>query len=327
MNPIKSILYYVEDEVDLAALGHVVEIARSTGARITVGTVVKPAHLQVLFTRDNFDVQEVERLLIAHRERHLDEVVRGVGITDVEIDTRVFVGDPVYAIVEAVMKGDYDVLAKLPTYEDGFQQHIFGTMDMRLMRACPCPVFIGRVKPTGYSERIVAAIDYDEGDATKTTLNEKILESVAHMLSDQFSMVKQAYIAHAWSLYGESLLTAQAEKAPPARLQKAMHQEEKKRREWLAELVQQFKSSLPAGDAETFNPELELLHGDPVTAIPELVHQLNADVLAMGTLSRSGLGGMLIGNTAEAILNRVNCSVVTFKPQGFESPVPRHLRR
>ena len=27
MNPIKSILYYVEDEVDLAALGHVVEIA------------------------------------------------------------------------------------------------------------------------------------------------------------------------------------------------------------------------------------------------------------------------------------------------------------
>ena len=126
---------------------------------------------------------------------HLDEVVRGVGITDVVIDTRVFVGDPVYAIVEAVMKGDYDVLAKLPTYEDGFQQHIFGTMDMRLMRACPCPVFIGRVKPTGYSERIVAAIDYDEGDATKTTLNEKILESVAHMLSDQFSMVKQAYIA------------------------------------------------------------------------------------------------------------------------------------
>ena len=106
-----------------------------------------------------------------------------------------------------------------------------------------------------------------------------------------------------------------------------MHQEENKRREWLAELVKQFKSSLPAGDAETFNPELELLHGDPVTTIPELVHHLNADVLAMGTLSRSGLGGMLIGNTAEAILNRVNCSVVTFKPQGFESPIPRHSRR
>ena len=66
--------------------------------------------------------------------------------------------------------------------------------------------------------------------------------------------------------------------------------------------------------ASGFQPTISLLHGDPKVVIPELVTKLDADVLAMGTVSRGGLGGLFIGNTAEEILNRVNCSVVTHRP-------------
>lgn len=324
MNRIQSILYYVEEDVDLAALKRVVAIADAIKARITVGTVVRPARSQAVFTRDQFDVNEVERLLVADRERHLDDVLRGLDHPNVEIETRVFVGDPADAIIRAVLQGDYDVLAKLPTYNHGLRQPLFGSTDMRLMRACPCPVFIGRVKPTGYSGRIVAAVDYDEGDQAKANLNEKILGAVALMLTEEFRMVREAYIVHAWSLYGESLLTSRGSKSPPARFQKAKQQEEKKRRQWLIDVVERFKSTLESEQAETFVPKLNLLHGDPIEVVPENMNELNADVLVMGTVSRSGLGSIVIGNTAEAILNRVDCSVVTFKPEGFVTPVPRH---
>ena len=41
----------------------------------------------------------------------------------------------------------------------------------------------------------------------------------------------------------------------------------------------------------------------------------------MGTVGRTGIPGFFIGNTAEGILTQVNCSVLTVKPVGFESPV------
>jgi nucleotide-binding universal stress UspA family protein len=45
------------------------------------------------------------------------------------------------------------------------------------------------------------------------------------------------------------------------------------------------------------------------------------DVLVMGTVARGGIPGMLIGNTAERVLRKLPCSVLTVKPDGFESPV------
>jgi hypothetical protein len=42
---------------------------------------------------------------------------------------------------------------------------------------------------------------------------------------------------------------------------------------------------------------------------------------AMGTLARTGIAGLFIGNTAEAVLHQVNCSVLTVKPEGFVTPV------
>ena len=42
----------------------------------------------------------------------------------------------------------------------------------------------------------------------------------------------------------------------------------------------------------------------------------------MGTISRTGIPGILVGNTAEKLLERVDCSLLTVKPEGFVSPVP-----
>jgi universal stress protein E len=41
----------------------------------------------------------------------------------------------------------------------------------------------------------------------------------------------------------------------------------------------------------------------------------------MGTVSRAGIAGLLIGNTAEKVLPQVDCSMLTVKPEGFVTPV------
>ncbi len=41
----------------------------------------------------------------------------------------------------------------------------------------------------------------------------------------------------------------------------------------------------------------------------------------MGTVARTGFSAFLIGNTAETILQRLECSVLAVKPDRFVSPV------
>ena len=49
--------------------------------------------------------------------------------------------------------------------------------------------------------------------------------------------------------------------------------------------------------------------------------QYDIDLLVMGTVARSGIPGLVIGNTAERLLPQVPCSLLAVKPAGFESPV------
>jgi nucleotide-binding universal stress UspA family protein len=41
----------------------------------------------------------------------------------------------------------------------------------------------------------------------------------------------------------------------------------------------------------------------------------------MGTVARTGVRGFIMGNTAETVLEQIDCSVLAIKPQGFVTPV------
>jgi universal stress protein E len=64
----------------------------------------------------------------------------------------------------------------------------------------------------------------------------------------------------------------------------------------------------------------------PVDAIPELARKLGAGIVVMGAISRTGIKRLLIGNTAERILDALPCDVLVLKPANFSSRVPRGRR-
>ncbi|MBW2698633.1 MAG: universal stress protein, partial [Deltaproteobacteria bacterium] len=56
-------------------------------------------------------------------------------------------------------------------------------------------------------------------------------------------------------------------------------------------------------------------------AILGCVDRLAPDLVVMGTISRGGIAGVLVGNTAERLLTRLDCSLLTVKPESFVCPV------
>lgn len=55
--------------------------------------------------------------------------------------------------------------------------------------------------------------------------------------------------------------------------------------------------------------------------IPDFIEDNSIDILVMGTVGRSGILGLIIGNTAENILQKVGCSLLALKPNGFVSSI------
>jgi nucleotide-binding universal stress UspA family protein len=64
-----------------------------------------------------------------------------------------------------------------------------------------------------------------------------------------------------------------------------------------------------------------LVQGDPGVVIPHFAKEHAVDLVVMGTLGRLGTHGMFIGDTAERVLNQLECSVLALKPSGFVSPI------
>ena len=313
MKPVKNILFYLEDEVDTVVLERVAKIAQGAGALLTLAAVVEPAQSPGLLAKRGHDVDKLEKLLIEERRSWLEDAAALIKDIEVEIAIRVFVGAPVEAVLNAVRDGDFDYLVKLPAPAEGLRQQLFGSIDMHLMRSCPCRVVIGRPKTEGYSGRAVAAVSLDADDEVYARLNHQILNSAAFVLKTQFAPVNEVHVVHAWKMYGESMLAHGRARVPKDEFQALLKEEEELRSQWLAKLIDDCRNEMDNETASAFEPKISLLHGDPKVVIPEFVRKLDADILAMGTISRRGIGGLLVGNTAEEILNRISCSVVTHK--------------
>jgi nucleotide-binding universal stress UspA family protein len=68
-------------------------------------------------------------------------------------------------------------------------------------------------------------------------------------------------------------------------------------------------------------PQTHLVKGLARKEIPALANQIEADMVVMGTVVRTGIPGFIMGNTAETILNQIDCSVLAIKPSGFVTPI------
>jgi universal stress protein E len=68
-------------------------------------------------------------------------------------------------------------------------------------------------------------------------------------------------------------------------------------------------------------PKIQIVSGTPESAILETIEREAIDLVIMGTIARSGLVGILTGNTAERLLPRLQCSLLALKPDGFQCPI------
>ncbi|HEY2634014.1 MAG TPA: universal stress protein [Steroidobacteraceae bacterium] len=182
--------------------------------------------------------------------------------------------------------------------------------DWELVRLSPIPVLLVKNPHPYRRAAILAAIDPTHAHEKPLQLDKEILR-VAKTLSA--AMSGSLHAVHAYprfpALFPESITAATLE---------AMHED--------AERSAQARFSRAVRPARIARSRQYLIARQPIDAIAEASRQSRCAIVVMGAIARSGYKRLLIGNTAERILDDLTCDIMIVKPAKFRSDVPRALR-
>ncbi len=319
MKRFSNILLVVDDQSDYsAALSRATTLAKSNDANLTVCASIDAMPNEVRMRAITVSSREVLDVAIAKTQEWLNGIVDSVATDGVSIDTKVLVGKPFIEIIRQVLRDDHDLLIKPADSDRGLREMLFSSTDKHLMRKCPCPVWI--IKPTERQkyERILAAVDQDPEEPVKDVLNRQILEMFSSMALAEYS---EAHVVHAWQVFGEGLLKSHKWDFSEGEFEAMLEEEAAERRRWLQDRVTSYGEFPGTSGSGAPDLHLHVIKGPAEQVVPELARELEVDLVVMGTVARTGIGGFFMGNTAESILGELDCSVLTMKPPGFTSPV------
>ena len=239
----------------------------------------------------------------------------------VEVAVHTLYGIGFVEVVRAVLRDGHDLVVKAAEGAAGRRGSLFGSLDMHLLRKCPVPLLLARPTPDSPRyRRVLAAVDFDpqkpveDGDS----LNRRIVQAAADQALAEFA---ELHVAHAWEAPFEGILRSRGVFSVESDAQRYVDAERDAREAALGRLIDASRDWIGDDAYDYLRPTPHLRQGTAGEAIPAIASELAAELVVMGTVGRTGIAGLLIGNTAETILDGIAASVLAIKPPGFRTPI------
>jgi universal stress protein E len=291
------------------------ELARRGGGSLTLATVVEEPAWYARLMPGAGEAHEALAGRASSRLEALAERLRGEGTT---VETRVLRGKASIEAAREVRAGGHDLLLK------DVAGAAPSSADLQVLRMVPCPVWMVRGGADGRAEplrRVLAAVDpqpepgpieddlHLRAHEDRKALNRTILGFASSIAGVEGA---ELHVVHAWDVPGEALLRGETLLAP------------EQIEDYVASVRDAQRGALDAllgevaGAPEPESGRVHFRKGVASEVVGDVIGSIGADLVVLGTVARTGLPGLLLGNTCESILQRAGCSVLAVKPPGFE---------
>lgn len=282
------------------SLARALELADKSGGDVT-------AFLSVYdFSYDMttmLSVEEREMMRQAVVDDRTEWVNNLVASTNIDADTHVAVKvvwhNRVWeSIINEATDGGYDLIVKGTQQHDTLKSVIFTPTDWHLLRKAPISVLL--VKDHAWPEggTILGAVNVGSEDEAHSSLNHKISAACKEMAS---LLKSHAHLVNSYPGTPVNIAIEIPEFDPQN----------------YNESVKAHHNKCMSEHAEEAGITLENCHvkeGLPEDVIPTFANELDAELVVLGTVGRQGLSAALIGNTAEHVIDMLDCDVLALKP-------------
>lgn len=203
------------------------------------------------------------------------------------------------AITAEVEQNNYDLVVKYTKEEESITSLLFTPMDWQLLRRCPTPILMVRDGDWKHQRRILVAVNVSGDEDYHENFN-RTLVSLSIDLADNLERGN----IHLVSAY------------PPTPVNMAIDLPEFHTSEYTNGIRGQYLINMKAL-RQQFGIDEDHTHvreGFPEEVIPEVAKELEAELVVLGTVGRTGLSAALLGNTAEHVISKLNCNLLAIKP-------------
>ncbi len=214
-------------------------------------------------------------------------------------------------IVRKALDFNADFVIKDTHFHSVLKRSIFSNTDWSLIRNCPSALLLVKPRPPSQKPCIVAAVDPVHERDKPADLDHKILRTASHLAK---AVGGELHVFHAFDITAALAVSTDSMTMPIALPV----------REFTDAMRTEHTDAVKALCAAHTIPadHIHVHQGATRELLMTLTDQLRTDVVVMGAVSRSGLKGLFLGNTAEDVLDRLHCDLLIVKPDGFQASLP-----
>ena len=204
------------------------------------------------------------------------------------------------AISQAVESHQYDLVVKYTKEQESLKSLLFTPVDWQLLRKCPVPILIVKDGDWKHQRRILVAVNVsDDEHANHSSLNDELVA-----LSMDLAESLERGNVHLVSAY------------PPTPINMTIDLPEFSASAPNHGLRGQYLINMKAL-RQRFGIDDDHTHvreGFPEYVIPQVAKEIEAELVILGTIGRTGLSAAFLGNTAEHVISELNCNLLAIKP-------------
>jgi universal stress protein E len=310
MNQYQKILAVIDaDEEEQKSLSRALEIATRSGASVTAFLSIYELSYEMTTMLSMDERETMRQAVVDDRTDWLTDVVEQIANdVGVSIDVKVvWHNRPYESIIYEVIDNSYDLIVKGTHDHSTLKSVIFTPTDWHLMRKSPVPVLLVKEHDWPANGQIIAALNVGVEDEAHMSLNDVITEKAqgfAALLGAQVNLV------NAFPGTPVNIAIEIPEFDPIG----------------YTESVKKHHHQAMQTHAENHHVDERHCHvkeGLPEDVIPEVAREIDAELVIIGTVGRQGLSAALIGNTAEHVIDKLDCDVLAIKPKDFVCPIKR----
>ena len=315
MPTIRRILVAVKalDAKSLPAVLKAAQIARACGARLELyHGLDQPMYADVLGVGGG-GLRALEQDLQQRALHRLEAIADRLREHRIKVTVAAEWDFPAYeAIVRRALRIRADLIVAAAHAGRHTLPSLMRLTDWELVRLSPIPVLLIKDRHAYRHPAVLAAIDPTHAFAKTLQLDRNLLQ-IGRRLSTGLRGTLHA--VHAYARISNANLPPLG--VTPTLLMKIEHE---------SELLARSSFDRALRNSRIARSRRYLLARDPASGIIEAARKCRSAIVIMGAVSRSGLKRLLIGNTAERILDELRCDVLVVKPPRFRNRVPRATR-
>lgn len=203
------------------------------------------------------------------------------------------------AISKEVEKDKYDLIVKYTQEEENLSSLIFTPIDWQLLRKCSTPIMFVKSGNWKHQKRILVAVNLSDSEEYHCLFNDELV-SLGINLAD---ILERGNI-HLVTVY------------PPSPINMTIDLPEFTTADYKNNIRNQYLLNMKTL-RQKFNIDEDHTHvkeGFPEDIIPSVAEEIGAEMVVLGTIGRTGISAAFLGNTAERVMRKLNCNLLTIKP-------------